>query len=86
MSVERQLSVREEVILRALVEEYIRTAEPVASKQLSDQLSQIYGAGYGAATVRNEMAFLEEVGLIYQPHISAGRTPTDLGYRYFVSG
>ncbi len=84
MSVERQLSVREEVILRALVEEYIRTAEPVASKQLSDQLSQIYGAGYGAATVRNEMAFLEEVGLIYQPHISAGRTPTDLGYRYFV--
>src|SRR5215467_6776406 len=84
MSVERQLSVREEVILRALVEEYIRTAEPVASKQLSDQLSQIYGAGYGAATVRNEMAFLEEAGLIYQPHISAGRTPTDLGYRYFV--
>jgi heat-inducible transcriptional repressor len=84
MSVEHQLSVREEVILRALVEEYIRTAEPVASKQLSDQLSQIYGVGYGAATVRNEMAFLEEAGLIYQPHISAGRTPTDLGYRYFV--
>jgi heat-inducible transcriptional repressor len=84
MSVERQLSVREEVILRALVEEYIRTAEPVASKQLSDQLSRIYGAGYGAATVRNEMAFLEEAGLIYQPHVSAGRTPTDLGYRYFV--
>ena len=45
MSVERRLSVREQVILRALVEEYIRTAEPVASKQLSDQLSQIYGAG-----------------------------------------
>jgi heat-inducible transcriptional repressor len=83
-SVDRRLSVREEVILRALVEEYIRTAEPVASKQLSDQLSMIYGPGYGAATVRNELAFLEEAGLIYQPHISAGRTPTDLGYRYFV--
>ncbi len=84
MTADRRLSLREEVILRALVEEYIRTAEPVASKQLSDQLSQIYGPGYGAATVRNEMAFLEEEGLIYQPHISAGRTPTDLGYRYFV--
>ena len=84
MSAENRLSLREQVILRALVEEYVRTAEPVASKQLSDQLSQIYGAGYGAATVRNEMAVLEEAGLIYQPHISAGRTPTDLGYRYFV--
>jgi heat-inducible transcriptional repressor len=84
MSAENRLSLREQVILRALVEEYVRTAEPVASKQLSDQLSRIYGAGYGAATVRNEMAVLEEAGLIYQPHISAGRTPTDLGYRYFV--
>ena len=45
-SVDHRLSVREEVILRALVEEYIRTAEPVASKQLSDQLSMIYGPGY----------------------------------------
>jgi heat-inducible transcriptional repressor len=84
MSAENRLSLREQVILRALVEEYVRTAEPVASKQLSDQLSRIYGAGYGSATVRNEMAVLEEAGLIYQPHISAGRTPTDLGYRYFV--
>ena len=84
MSAENRLSLRQQVILRALVEEYVRTAEPVASKQLSDLLSQIYSVGYGAATVRNEMAVLEEAGLIYQPHISAGRTPTDLGYRYFV--
>lgn len=84
MRADRRLSERKEHILRALVEQYIRSAEPVASKQLSDQLARIYGPGYGPATVRNEMAGLEEEGLIYQPHISAGRLPTDLGYRYFV--
>ncbi len=81
---ERRLSPRKEAILRALVEEHVRTAEPVASKQLSDQLARIYGPGYASATVRNELATLEEEGLIYQPHVSAGRVPTDLGYRYFV--
>jgi heat-inducible transcriptional repressor len=84
MSGVRRLSPRKEAILRALVEEYIRTAEPIASKQLSDQLARIHGPGYASATVRNELAALEEDGLIYQPHISAGRMPTDLGYRYFV--
>jgi heat-inducible transcriptional repressor len=84
MSPEGRLSQRKEVILRALIEEYTRTAEPVASKQLSDQLAGIYGPGYASATVRNELAALEEDGLIYQPHVSAGRVPTDLGYRYFV--
>jgi heat-inducible transcriptional repressor len=84
MSPERRLSPRKEVILRALIEEYTRTAEPVASKQLSDQLAGVYGAGYASATVRNELAALEEDGMIYQPHVSAGRVPTDLGYRYFV--
>lgn len=84
MSPERRLSPRKEEILRALVEEHIRTAEPVASKQLSDQLAHFHGSGYASATVRNELAALEEEGLIYQPHISAGRVPTDLGYRYFV--
>lgn len=84
MSGVRRLSPRKEAILRALVEEYIRTAEPVASKQLSDQLAQIHGPGYASATVRNELAVLEEEGLIFQPHVSAGRVPTDLGYRYFV--
>lgn len=90
MSSERRLSPRKEVILRALIEEYVRAGEqgkppePIASRQLSEQLSQVYGVGYSAATVRNELAVLEEEGLIYQPHISAGRAPTDLGYRYFV--
>lgn len=84
MSPEGRLSQRKEVILRALIEEYTRTAEPVASKQLSDQLAGIYGPGYASATVRNELVALEEDGLIYQPHVSAGRVPTDLGYRYFV--
>ena len=84
MSSERSLSQRKEEILRALVEEHIRTAEPVASKQLSDQLARVHGHGYASATVRNELAGLEEDGLIYQPHVSAGRVPTDLGYRYFV--
>src|SRR5262249_268046 len=84
MAAERRLSQRKEAILRALVEEYTRTAEPVASKQLSDQLAGTYGPGYASATVRNELATLEEEGLIYQPHVSAGRVPTDLGYRYFV--
>jgi heat-inducible transcriptional repressor len=84
MSPEGRLSPRKELILRALIEEYTRTAEPVASKQLSDQLAGIHGPGYASATVRNELAALEEDGLIYQPHVSAGRVPTDLGYRYFV--
>jgi heat-inducible transcriptional repressor len=78
------LSPRQEAILRALVEEYIRTAEPVASKYLSDLLARHFGAGYSGATVRNELGELEERGLILQPHLSAGRVPTDLGYRYFV--
>jgi heat-inducible transcriptional repressor len=77
------LTSRQEAILRALVQEYVRTAEPVASKHLSDRLA-ILGPGYSAATVRNELGDLEERGLILQPHLSAGRVPTDLGYRYFV--
>ena len=84
MTAERRLSQRKEAILRALIEEYVRTGEPVASKQLSDQLASAFGPGYASATVRNELATLEEDGLIYQPHVSAGRVPTDLGYRYFV--
>ena len=84
MAREHSLSPRKEQILRALVEQYIRTAEPVPSKQLSDQLAAVHGPGYASATVRNELAALEEAGLIAQPHISAGRVPTDLGYRYFV--
>jgi heat-inducible transcriptional repressor len=84
MDARRRLSPRKEAILRTLVDEYIKSGEPVASRLLSDALAGVHGAGYGPATVRNELAALEEQGLIYQPHVSAGRVPTDLGYRYFV--
>ncbi|MGH2495768.1 MAG: heat-inducible transcriptional repressor HrcA [Ktedonobacteraceae bacterium] len=71
---------RKQDILRALVEEYIHSATPVASETLVRK----YRLNYSSATVRHELAGLEEAHLIYQPHTSAGRVPTDLGYRYFV--
>lgn len=74
------LSPRKQQILRALVEEYIHTATPIASETLVRK----YGLHFSSATVRHELAGLEEANLIYQPHTSAGRVPTDLGYRYFV--
>ena len=74
------LSPRKQQILRALVEEYIYTATPVASETLVRK----YGLRFSSATVRHELAGLEEAQLISQPHTSAGRIPTDLGYRYFV--
>ncbi len=74
------LSQRKQQILRALVEEYIHSAIPVASETLVRK----YGLSFSSATVRHELAGLEEAHLIYQPHTSAGRVPTDLGYRYFV--
>ena len=74
------LSLRKQQVLRALVEEYIYTATPVASETLVRK----YRLPFSSATVRNELAGLEEAHLIYQPHTSAGRVPTDLGYRYFV--
>jgi heat-inducible transcriptional repressor len=74
------LSPRKQQILRALVEEYIHTAIPVASEALVRK----YGLNFSSATVRHEFAGLEEAQLIHQPHTSAGRVPTDLGYRYFV--
>ena len=67
-------------ILRAIVDEYVETQEPVGSKAIDDKRS----LGISAATIRNEMAVLEEEGLITQPHTSAGRIPTDRGYRLFV--
>src|SRR5215471_18061990 len=74
------LSQRKQEILRALVEEYIHSATPVASETLVRK----YGLNFSSATVRHELAGLEEAHLIYQPHTSAGRVPTDLGYRFFV--
>ncbi|UEJ83077.1 heat-inducible transcriptional repressor HrcA [Brachybacterium halotolerans subsp. kimchii] len=67
-------------ILGAIVEDYVATREPVGSKSLLDR----HDLGVSAATVRNDMSLLEEEGLITQPHTSAGRVPTDKGYRAFV--
>ena len=67
-------------ILRAIVDEYVATQEPVGSKAIADKRA----LGISPATIRNEMAVLEEEGLITQPHTSAGRIPTDRGYRLFV--
>jgi heat-inducible transcriptional repressor len=67
-------------VLRAIVEDYVATHEPVGSKALVDR----HNLGVSPATVRNDMAALEEEGYITQPHTSAGRIPTDAGYRLFV--
>ena len=67
-------------ILRAIVDEYVATQEPVGSKYIADKSA----LGLSPATIRNEMAVLEDEGLITHPHTSAGRIPTDLGYRVFV--
>lgn len=72
---ERKLSV-----LRAIVEDYVARQEPVGSRMLVDR----HGLGVSPATIRNDMAALEEDGFIAQPHTSAGRVPTDKGYRLFV--
>ncbi|KGN42130.1 heat-inducible transcriptional repressor HrcA [Knoellia aerolata] len=75
MSEDRRLAV-----LRAIVQDYVETSEPVGSKALLER----HHLGVSAATVRNDMAVLEEEGLIAAPHTSAGRIPTDAGYRVFV--
>jgi heat-inducible transcriptional repressor len=74
------LSERRRTVLAALVQEYVRSAQPVASKRLVDR----YDLRVSPATVRNELSALEDSGLLYQPHVSAGRVPTDSGYRAFV--
>ena len=75
MSDDRRLAV-----LRAIVEDYVATQEPVGSRALVER----HRLGVSPATIRNDMAALEEEGLIAQPHTSAGRVPTDKGYRLFV--
>jgi heat-inducible transcriptional repressor len=67
-------------VLRAIVEDFVATREPVGSKALVER----HALGVSPATIRNDMAVLEEEGYIAQPHTSAGRVPTDLGYRLFV--
>ena len=74
------LNERKIMVLQAIVDDYIRSAEPVGSRTIARR----YNLGVSAATIRNEMADLEETGYIIQPHISAGRIPSDKGYRFYV--
>jgi heat-inducible transcriptional repressor len=74
------MQTRQQTILELLIKEYIKTAEPVGSQILVEG----YKLDISPATVRNEMAELEEAGYLLQPHTSAGRVPTDKGYRFFV--
>ena len=74
------LSERQKMILAAIVDDYIRSAEPVGSRSISKRGD----VGYSAATIRNEMSDLEELGFLEQPHTSAGRIPSNKGYRYYV--
>src|SRR6188474_2273435 len=75
-----ELDERKAAILRAIVERYVEGAQPVGSQTVT----QAAGLGVSAATVRNDMSVLEREGYIAQPHTSAGRIPTDRGYRLFV--
>src|SRR3989440_5508762 len=77
---ERVLDERKLTVLRAIAEDYVSTTEPVGSKSLVDR----HHFDVSPATIRNDMAVLEELGFIAQPHTSAGRIPTDKGYRLFV--
>src|SRR5436190_12563024 len=74
------LDERKTAILREVVQEYISTALPVGS----GHVATAPGVNVSSATVRNEMAVLEQEGYLIQPHTSAGRVPTDKGYRFFV--
>ena len=74
------LNNRQQQVLRATVQRYIATAEPVGSEVLAKE----YNLSVSSATIRNAMGFLERAGLLYQPHTSAGRVPSDSGYRIYV--
>ncbi len=75
-----ELGKRKKLILQAIVEDYIATAEPVGSRNIAKN----HDLGLSAATIRNEMADLEEMGFLDKPHTSAGRVPSQLGYRFYV--
>ncbi len=76
----RTVDLRKWRVLRAIVDDYIQTAEPVGSRTVARK----YGLEVSAATIRNEMADLEDMGYLEQPHTSAGRVPSDKGYRFYV--
>ena len=75
-----ELSERKRAILQAIIEDYIQTAEPVGSRNIAKN----HDLGLSAATIRNEMADLEEMGYLDKPHTSAGRIPSEMGYRFYV--
>lgn len=75
-----RLDERKSKVLQSVVEDFVRSGEPVGSRTISRK----YLVGVSSATIRNEMADLEEMGLLEQPHTSAGRIPSDLGYRVYV--
>ncbi len=75
-----ELGPRKSAVLRAVVEQYVRSGEPVGSETIAEHS----GLGVSSATIRNEMAALEELGYLSHPHTSAGRIPTDTGYRHYV--
>ncbi len=75
-----ELTERQKLVLGLIVQEYVETAQPISSNRLVEK----YSLAFSSATVRNEMAALDEAGYIRQPHTSAGRVPTEEGYRLFV--
>jgi len=80
MKVSEELAERRRRVLNIVIQEYVQTAQPIGS----GMIAQNYDLGVSAATIRNDLAYLEEEGLLTHPHTSAGRVPTDAGYRYFV--
>ena len=76
-----ELTERQKTLLILIIRHYIESARPVGSKQLAED----YRLPLSSATIRNEMAALTEMGYLRQPHTSAGRVPTEEGYRFFVS-
>src|SRR5215207_357562 len=77
-----QLTERELRVLEAVIQMYIETAEPAGSQTIARR----FGLGVSSATIRNTMSDLEEKGYLFHPHTSAGRIPTDRGYRVYVDG
>ena len=75
-----ELSSRKQKILQVLIDKYITTAEPVSSKDIQEQDMQ----EYSSATIRSELATLEEMGYLFKPHVSAGRMPSPKAYKLYV--
>ena len=76
----KELTERQNFILTLVIHDYTQNAQPIGSQYLVDR----YNLEMSPATVRNELSALDDAGYLYQPHTSAGRLPTDVGYRYFV--